>query len=94
MGLRLRLRLQLLLLFRLGLDLGLDRRQRSGKGCRCWCSLALGCVLGTNGVSVLVHVGFSAVGVLSDGLDGFPLLLAEDDEVEAWGKTEIGPVTC
>ena len=83
--------LQLLLLFRLRLRLGLDRRQRSREGC--WCSLALGCVLGTDRVSVLVHVGFSAVGVLADGLDGLPLLFAEDDQVEAWGKTEIGPVT-
>jgi hypothetical protein len=94
MGLRLRLQLLLLLFFRLGLglDLGLDRRQRSRKGC--WCSLPFGCVLGTNGVSVFVHVGFPAVGVLANGLDGFPLLFAEDDEVKAWGETEIGPVKC
>jgi hypothetical protein len=91
MGFWLWLWLQLLLLLRLGLRLRLDWRQRSGKGC--WCSLALGCVLGTDRVSVLVHVGFPAVGVLADGLDGLPLLFAEDNEVEAWGKTEIGPVT-
>jgi hypothetical protein len=77
MGFWLWLWLQLLLLLRLGLRLRLDWRQRSGKGCRC--SLALGCVLRTDRVSVLVYIGFSAVGVLADGLDGLPLLLAEDD---------------
>lgn len=81
----LRLMLRLLLgltlqLLQLLLWLGINRVERSWEDCRC---STFSRVLGIDGLPILINVRFFTIWVSAHSLNGFPLFLAQDDEVEA-----------